>query len=144
MPVISGADLSQVSTKYEALPAGTYRTRISAEYKQDPKPVVLIRHKVLEGGDMEGREFSDYIYLNKNNGERNEIALKQLKRYFEAVLGEEQANQTEPDTDLLKDREVIVELTQESYTKPQSPEQQASGEKNETKVNNKVKRVLAA
>ena len=85
MPVITGADLSNVSTTYQPLPAGTYKTRIKAEFEAEPKRRVIVRHKVVESPDGEniGREFSDYIYLDQNDGRPNEIGAKQLKRYFD-------------------------------------------------------------
>lgn len=137
MPVITGADLSNVSTTYQPLPAGTYKTRIKAEFEAEPKRRVIVRHKVVESPDGEnvGREFSDYIYLDQNDGRPNEIGAKQLKRYFEAVIGKEAANTQSPNTDDLEDAEVTVELAQRSYT--------PKGE-TEAKISNDVKKILAA
>lgn len=147
MPLIQGADLSTVSTKYEPLPAGAYKTRLKAAYETDDdgvsRPRVVVRHKVLESFDGEnvGREFTDFMYLNQNDGKPNEISLKQLKRYFEAVLGEEAANTTAPETELLDDQEVSVELSIESY-----PSKKEKNEDNTPKImyNNRVKRIVAA
>lgn len=142
MPVLTGVDLAQVSTAYTPLPAGLYRTRIKAEIGPAEKTKhVIIRHTVLEGGDGEQdkRTFSDFVYLDKKNGERNETGWKQLKRYFEAALGEDGWDPTAPNTDLLEDTEVMVELEQESYTPPATegnPQPQA-------RINNKVKRVVS-
>ena len=142
MPVISGADLTNVSTTYQPLPAGSYKTRLKATVEEEPKLRVIVRHKVVESPDGEniGREFTDFIYLMQNDGKPNEIGRKQLKRYFEAVVGKEAANTPNPNTDDLEDAEVMVELEQESYT-PKATEGQPNPE---TKINNRVKRVLAA
>lgn len=144
MPVISGADLTTVETSYVPLNNGVYRMRIKdAEVETEPKLRVIVKLKVVDSPDGEriGSEMSDYIYLTQKDGKPNEIGKKQLKRYFEAALGKEAANTAEPNTDDLKDQEVMVELEQESYKKPETEEQKAKGEVNETRINNKVKRV---
>jgi hypothetical protein len=101
-PVIEGADLSSVSTKFEIWPEGTYPTVIMTSKFDDKGKNLMIIHKTREpvGMIQAGREYTDFINMTTNAGERNDIGHKSLKRYFEALLPEH-ANDNPPNSDLL-------------------------------------------
>ena len=139
-PIIDGADLTEVSTDFEVLPEGDYvvtiKDVVEGKTKKNQLPQVIVQMQVTDGNsEFNGKPISDFITLKQNDGKKNEIGLKQLKRYFEAVLGKEAANTTAPDTDLLKDKQVRIMVSVNKYT----PEGET-----EERTNNKIKRIFPA
>lgn len=121
MPRITGADLTNVSTQNQPVADGTYPAKIvdtEFDVTNPAKPQVVITSEIDDPESPDhGRKVWDRLYLKKNNGEDNPIAYRQLKRYFEAALGEEAGNQSDPDTDDLKNTTVLLVIKQRQYEK---------------------------
>lgn len=86
------AALSQVSTEFTPIDAGTYTWELEKveDIKEGEKVVGhAFFNKVTDPGEMNGRVFKDRVYLNKNDGTPNEISLANIKRYFEAIKGKD-------------------------------------------------------
>lgn len=144
MPRVTGADLTNVSTKNEPLPADVYTCVIreaNIEGDSNSPQVVVVSEVDMPGTDFHKRRIWDRIYLNKKDGTPNEFSMKQLKRYFEAVVGEEAANQAEPDTDDLINGKVQLKLAIRGY-KPKV--NGVVDESAEEKFVNEVKQILPA
>lgn len=129
MPVLENVDLSSVSTKREAFPEGEYTLTFKAS-ELDAEKKTLIMKTVIEAPDKyQGREFWDWINIVQNDGKKNEIGYKNIKRYLEAVFGKgsSEAEASPPDTDVLNGHQVVVYLKQTSY-KDKSGEDQPKNE----------------
>jgi hypothetical protein len=113
MPVIEGADLSTVSTKFPLWPEGAYKTTIKGSHFDDEKKNLIIVHRLREAhGDYKaGREYQNYINLKTNAGEVNEIGYQSIKKYFEPLLPEH-ANDRPPNTDLLDGMDCTIYISQ--------------------------------
>jgi hypothetical protein len=141
MPIIEDADLTSVSTTSEPLPEAEYEATITeVEYRTDnpAKPVVIVKSRI-DGGDQNGRVVWDWMHMKQNDGKPNEVAKRQLKRYFEAVLGEEAANVSRPNTDDLINARVGLFLELEEYT-PKASEKNPNPK---PQSRNNVKRIFA-
>ena len=117
--------LAHVSTEFEVYEPDTYTMQIKkVEVKtkddenggKDTRVQYIITLEFADG-EYKGRKLMDFIEYHKKDGEINPIGQIQLKRYFEAVVGEERANEDDLDTDELLDGDVLVELKISSYTK---------------------------
>lgn len=125
MPVLENVDLSSVSTKREAFPEGEYTLTFKAS-ELDAEKKTLILKTVIESPDKyQGREFWDWINIVQNDGKKNEIGYKNIKRYLEAVFGKgsSEAEASPPDTDVLNGHQVVVYLKQTTYTDKNKEEQ---------------------
>ena len=134
MPTLDGFDLTNVSTKNTPLPEDTYDCVIKEVHTDrlssggHPQAVVVSE---IQGGEFNGRQIWDYLVLRQHDGKPNEISLKQLKRYYEAVLGKDEAARiSNPNTDLLINGRVKLVLN----VKPD----------NHGEDRNNVKRILPA
>lgn len=146
MPIISGADLTSVSTERQAWPEGTYKVTVKESVVEGNGKTLIIKSRIDEtdqdisampqskSGD---HEYWDYINLVQNDGKQNRISLEHIKRYLEAVFGKgsAEAEASPPDTDVLNGHSLTLYVTKRTYT--------PGGETEERTVNN-VKRVLPA
>ena len=115
MPIIEGADLSNVSSN-NTVPAGTYRFRVKkSEYIGDNNENLIIISEILEAPEeaLVGKDYRDLINRVQKDGKTNEFFLQNIKRYMEACFGKgsPQAVASSPDTDWLNDQEFIAEVT---------------------------------
>jgi hypothetical protein len=136
MPKI-GASMADIKTTFDPLPEGEYPATIKAvEQKKSRtgKDMIVITYELTaDAGDNKGRQLFDNITLQKDNGERNEAGLRGFKRIVENLLGEERASDDDFDTDELLSVPCVLFVKQESYE-----------DAGETKISNRVKKVLAA
>lgn len=109
-PVIEGADLGSVSTKYENWPEGAYKfTLYNSEW--DGKTVRLkLRLREPKGDFKAGKEYTEFLNLKNNEGEDNEYGYKDFKRWFEALVPDH-ANDRPPNSDLLHGSDCICQVT---------------------------------
>lgn len=147
MPVIPGADLTSVSTDFQAYPDGEYlMTFLSSEITPDAKQC-RIKMRIESPEEFAGRLFTDFINIKQNDGKWNEIGLSQCKRYLETVFGKNspEAESSPPDTDPLNGHQVRVVLEINEYY-PRDEQAKPESERNpeNKKRNNKVKRVFPA
>lgn len=143
MPKVKGS-LADVSTEYQLIEPDTYELRVdkieveeekpSAEKKSGQLTYLIISKVDQPGHEHHNKPVRDYIFWYKKDGDENEYSKIQLKRYFEAILGEEEANRDDLDTDeLLNGRfqaEVVIETYEDKKTK-------------EEKQSNKLKNISA-
>lgn len=143
MPVIEGADLTSVSTEREPFAAGEYLVTVKESEIKDGK-TLIIKSRIEEPVEFQGREYWDYINLRQNDGKQNRIGLESAKRYMEAVFGKgsPEAESSPPDTDVLNGHQVRVLLEVREYWKNDIPEPQRT-EDNKSR-NNQTKRVFPA
>lgn len=129
MPKIKGS-LADVSTDYQLIEPDTYEFKVDEIEVEETKPskdypegqlLYIVISKVDQPGEeAHGRKVYDRIYWYKKAkdgepGGENEYSKIQLKRYFEAILGEERANEDDLDTDELKGGRFMAEVTIESW-----------------------------
>lgn len=121
MPKVK-AGIADVSTEYVQIEPAVYEFKIDKiETRKDPNdPDYLITSKVDEPGtDHHNKPVREYIAMNKKDGTPNEYGMAELKRYFEAVLGEEEtqelAENDELDTDMLLNGRFQAEVYLESF-----------------------------
>ena len=85
MPVLQGADLTQVNTTREPMPEGDYLVTVLESEIQGEGKTLVLKTRIEEPSEFAGRQFWDYINLIQNDGKMNRISLEQIKRYIEAV-----------------------------------------------------------
>lgn len=107
MPKVK-AGIADVKTEYQQIDPGVYEFKVEKiEIRKDPSdPDYLITSRVDQPGtDHHNKPVKEYIAMNKKDGTPNEYGMAELKRYFEAVLGEDEtqalAESEELDTDML-------------------------------------------
>lgn len=139
MPVLQGADLTQVSTTREPLPEGDYLVTVLESEIQNDRTLVL-KMRVEEPAEFAPRQFWDYINLVQNDGKQNRISLEQIKRYIEAVYGKgsPEAEASPPDTDVLNNHQLRLYLIIDEF----KPKNWKEGD--ELSRNNKVKKIFPA
>lgn len=139
MPVLQGADLTQVSTTREPLPEGDYLVTVLESEIQNDRTLVL-KMRVEEPAEFAPRQFWDYINLIQNDGKQNRISLEQIKRYIEAVFGKgsPEAEASPPDTDVLNNHQLRLYLIIDEF----KPKNWKEGD--ELSRNNKVKKIFPA
>jgi hypothetical protein len=116
MPEIEGADLTSISTKTEAYPEQEYLMLITgSEFMDEAKKTLIIKRKIVEPAEFVDRESWDFINLVQNDGKKNDIGLKTLKRYLEAVFGKDSPESQRANSDPLTGHMVKVYLTQKQY-----------------------------
>lgn len=90
------ASLADVQTEFVAVAKGDYEMKvfeIDESGNQGDNPVVIIKSKVDEpSSDEFGKPVWDRIYLRTKKGEPNRYSLAQIKKYFQAICGDERAN----------------------------------------------------
>jgi hypothetical protein len=121
------ASLADVSTEFFPIDPGEYEmevVKVEETTSEDGRTVYAIVSKVSDPGDFHGRQVWDRIHIHKKDGELNPVGLAQLKRYFEAVVGEERANSDDVDTDELIGGTFQAEVTIESYKDKQGKDRQ--------------------
>ena len=139
MPKIKGT-LADVSTEYVMIEPAVYEMRIEkVEVEEQPASSSGKEHDQLfyeivsrvdePGTDHYNKPVRDRIYWYKRDGTVNEYSKVALKRYFEAVLGEEEANRDDLDTDELINGRFLGQVTIRSYTRNDGGE----GKSNEIK-----------
>lgn len=127
MPKVN-ANLAEISTSFEPVEPGVYEflikdieiEELDAEggKKKGKRQVYIFKNKIDQPDSEEnGREIWDRIHIHKKDGTINEFGLVQLKRYFEAVLGEGNADRDDLDTDEIKNGRFQAEVAIETYTK---------------------------
>jgi DNA replication protein DnaC len=120
MPKIEGADLTEVSTAFELPPEGEHLVLIKdVEITKTASGLPQVRVKMSiddSSSENNGKPITDFLVMQNNDGKRNDISLKQLKRYFEAALGDNY-NFANYDTDDLKDSRVRIVVKHRSYEK---------------------------
>lgn len=111
------ASLADVSTEFKPVDPDVYESEIDGveEVKEDEKIHYIVTHQIKSPGDFFNRKLKDYIYIHKKNGELNEFGLSQLKRYFEATVGEDRANSEDADTDELIHQHLRIQVGMEEY-----------------------------
>lgn len=125
MPKVRGT-MADVSTTYEPIDPDTYEMKVAGvEEKQlSKKPerwMYTVKSQVdMPGTDHHGKPVYTRITIHKKDGDVNEIALAELKRFFEVTVGEDRANADDADTDeLLQQRflgEVIIRHWEDEAT----------------------------
>lgn len=143
MPIIEGADLTSVSTEREPYPDGEYLVTVQSSEIKDGKSLI-IKSRIEEPVEYQGREYWDFINLKQNDGKQNRIGLESCKRYLEAVFGKgsSEAEASPPDTDVLNGHQVKLLLETRSYWPNSIPEADRTEENK--KRNNQTKRVFPA
>lgn len=121
MPKVQ-ASLADVSTKFEPIEPGDYDFVIeSVEDKtQNGREAYQVVSTVDEPGtDEHGKKVFDFISLTKRDGTPNNAGMAQLKRYFEAVFGEDTVADPsfDYDTDELVKQRFHAEVVIESWEK---------------------------
>ena len=136
MPVLQGADLTQVNTTREPMPEGDYLVTVLESEIQGEGKTLVLKTRIEEPSEFAGRQFWDYINLIQNDGKMNRISLEQIKRYIEAVYGKgsQEAEASPPDTDVLNGHNVRLYLIVDEF----------KDKTGETKKNNKVKKIFPA
>lgn len=114
MPKIN-AKLSEVSTEFKVADPATYELLIKdvTLTEASGRQTVKIKLAIDEPGDWLGHTFQESMSLHKKTGEENEAGMRQLKSWFEAVVGAETtANWSDDDydTDLLKNGRVLGDV----------------------------------
>lgn len=147
MPIIQGADLTNVSTEFELYPAGEYVATVKeSEFANDNKQL-RIKSVFVEPVEYAGKVFTDFINLVQNDGKQNQYGLASVKQYLEAVFGKNspEAEASPPDTDVLNGHNVKLVLAINEYTpKPDKATEFNPDGSPKKKSNNQVKRVLPA
>lgn len=125
MPILEGVDLTSVSTKREAFPEGEYTLTFKGSELDEAKKTLILKTVIEAPDQYQGREFWDWINIVQNDGKKNEIGYKNIKRYLEAVFGKgsSEAEASPPDTDVLNGHQVVVYLKQTTYTDKDKIEQ---------------------
>lgn len=136
MPILEGADLTQVSTTREPMPEGDYLVTVLESEISGGKTLVL-KTRIDEPAEFANRQFWDYINLIQNDGKQNRISLEHIKRYLEAVFGKDspEAEASPPDTDVLNGHQVRLYLIIDEFK---------DNKTDEIRRNNKVKKILPA
>ena len=136
MPILEGADLTQVSTTREPMPEGDYLVTVLESEISGSKTLVL-KTRIDEPAEFANRQFWDYINLIQNDGKQNRISLEHIKRYLEAVFGKDspEAEASPPDTDVLNGHQVRLYLIIDEFK---------DNKTDEIRRNNKVKKILPA
>jgi hypothetical protein len=124
-PVLENVDLTSVSTKREAFPEGEYTVTIKGSELDEGKKTLIMKTVIEEPTELQGREFWDWINIVQNDGKKNEIGYKNIKRYLEAAFGKgsSEAESSPPDTDVLNGHQVVLYLKQTTYTDKDKQEQ---------------------
>lgn len=122
MPKINAPSMADVSTEFVLIEPGTKQFKIleAPVNTNGGRQNVAIKLEVQDPGDDHGRTVKDTIHLHKKNGEENPVGLAQLKRYFEAVLGQEQVAtmaSADYDTDMIVGGIVLGEVYIEQFPK---------------------------
>ena len=115
MPIIKGADLSSVSTDFELYPPGAYKVEVKSSEMSENGKNLLIKTEIVECDTDQkyiGKNFTHFINLETNAGDRNEIGLQTLKRYLEAVFGKKSPEADVADSDPLNGHLVTLVLGQ--------------------------------
>lgn len=127
------ASLKDVSTKFEVAPAGDYEFKVVEIQKPTDDDYIIISAIDEQGSPEYGKKVYDRFSFKKKDGGENRYGKAQLKRYFEAIVGEERANADDLDTDeLLNGRfrgQISVEEW-ESKTKKDAQGNPAKGKSN--------------
>ncbi len=139
MPKIQGS-LADVSTQYVMIDPDTYEMKVDKiDIDEKPKSpempsgqyTYIITSRVdMPGTDHYNKPVREYISWFKKDGDVNEYSKVNLKRYFEAILGEEEANRDDLDTDELIGGRFLAEVRIDSYTRQDGTEGQSNKIKN--------------
>lgn len=139
MPKIKGS-LADVSTEYQLIEPDTYEMKVDKVEVEETPPsserpsgqLAYVVHSRVDdpGSESNNKPVRDYIFWYKKDGQENEYSKIQLKRYFEAVLGEEEANRDDLDTDELIGGRFQAEVYIDSYTRSDGTEGQSNKLKN--------------
>lgn len=125
MPKVS-ASLANVSTKIEPMDPDSYAFKIEdvqdkttdrgSEKEREAYQMVLVND--MPGTDNYGKKVWDYVSLTTKDFKPNGAGQAQLKRYFEAVFGEEEVatwGEEDYDTDRLKAGRIGAEIIIDSW-----------------------------
>lgn len=145
MPIIPGADLTSVSTDFELYPDGEYTVTILGSELTEGNKQLRIKTRIEQPVEFQGKPFTDFINLIQNDGKQNQMGLTNIKRYLEAVYGKgsAEAEASPPDSDLLDNKQVKLQLAKNSYV-PKNPTEFNPDGSPKKKENNQVKRVFPA
>lgn len=121
MPKVQ-ATLADVSTDFTPAEPGTYALlieEIEDKTEQGREAYNIILTIDEPGTDEHGKKIWDYISLSKKDKSPNQAGKAQLKRYFEAVFGDETVADPsfDYDTDELLKQRVMGEVVIESWEK---------------------------
>ncbi len=108
------ANLADVSTQYEPIPAGDYPFELK-EIKRDEKGTWTLKSVCQEAGEQFGKPVYDTFNYTKKDGGENRYAKSQMKRYFEA-LDPDNANNPDADTDSLLNGRFTGVVIVDEYT----------------------------
>lgn len=126
MPKVN-ASLADVSTKMEPMEPGIFRFKIEeiqdktsgrgTENEREAYQIISCNNEM--GTDSYGKKVFHYISLTTKDGKPNGAGKADLKRYFEAVFGEEAVAEEgfDYDTDNLLNGEFGAEVVIESWEK---------------------------
>ncbi len=139
MPKIQGT-LADVSTQYVLIDPDTYEMKVekididekpaSAEMPAGQYTYIITSRVDMPGTDHHNKPVREYISWFKKDGNVNEYSKVNLKRYFEAILGEDEANRDDLDTDELIGGRFLAEIRIETYTRNDGVEGQSNKLKN--------------
>lgn len=126
MPKV-GALLKDVSTEYQLIEPGTYElevTEVSMDVKKEQhegNQIERVSHSIKAMiADPDNEHYKKPVYttvhIHKKDGTLNEVALADLKRFFEAIAPDA-AEEDDPDTDVLKGGRFLAQVVIETYTK---------------------------
>jgi len=119
MPVLQNADLSSVDTSFKPYPERPegYVVRVKeSQFHKDGAQLRIIS-EIEEPEEYKGRPFTHFINVRQNDGSANKYGLADVKRYMEAVFGKgsQEAENANPDTDVLNGSTVRLYLFEDSY-----------------------------
>ncbi len=119
MPKVA-ASMADVDTSYNPIAPGVYTAEIvSVEEKvvsESPKRIAYhVEYEIVEAQDAEneeerGRKLTNQVHIHKKSGELNEFGLAELKRHFEATLGEDGFDPANADTDEIIGHRLLIEV----------------------------------
>jgi hypothetical protein len=133
--------LADVSTKTDPIPPDAYRLKIAEikEKTEGGRQNFNLKLIVNDGGEYQNRQIYHNIAMHQTNGEPNKIGAADIKRFFEAVLGIEQDDQSydwdSVDTDMLLNQEIMADVYIDSWEK----KEEGTGKVLDRGQNNKIK-----
>lgn len=142
MPVVR-ANFDTVQTGFSTLPTDDYKCRVEevafdAEARNPFHTITLVVDDP-DHADFNNQKIWDRIYMNKKDGSVNKMSLGRIKEYAIAILGEDNSNGDNINTDDFVNGEVILTVEVEPYeTIDPITKVKKSGE------SNRVKRVSPA
>lgn len=143
MPKVKGS-LADVQTEYVLIEPEVYEMKVdkieaeegekTPDYPEGQFTYIVISRVDQPGDEHHNKPIRDYINWFKKGGDVNEYSKINLKRYFEAIVGEERANEEDLDTDELIGGRFQAEVYIDSYTRKDGSEGKSNKLRNITSL----------